>query len=81
MEIAVAEGRLHSIEVTGHLVEAKEVDGIISFLRAKSADLLTIGLQQHNFHVARHWSTVASFEEKAPCSVLAVHAMPRKEKR
>jgi len=81
MEIAVAEGSLHSIDVTGHLVEADEVDGIISLLRAKGADLLVIGLQQHSFHVARLWSTVASLEEKAPCSVLAVHAMPRKEKQ
>jgi nucleotide-binding universal stress UspA family protein len=81
IEIAVAEGRLHSVEVTGHLVEAEEVDGIISFLRAKRADLLVIGLQQHSFHAARLWSTVASLEEKAPCSVLAVHVMPRKEKQ
>jgi nucleotide-binding universal stress UspA family protein len=81
LEIAVAEGRLHSVDVTGHLVEAEEVDGIVSFLRAERADLLVIGLQQHSFYVARLWSTVANLEEKAPCSVLAVHAMPRKEKR
>jgi hypothetical protein len=61
MEIAVAEGRLHSVEVTGHLVEAEEVDGIISLLRKKGADLLVIGLQQHSFHVARLWSTVGQF--------------------
>jgi hypothetical protein len=55
-------------------VEAEEVDGVISFLRANRADLLVIGLRQHSSHVARLWSTVASLEEKAPCSVLAVHS-------
>ena len=73
MESAVAEGRRHSVEVTGHLIEAEEVDGVISFLRASRADLLVIGLRQHSTHVARLWSTVTSLEENAPCSVLAVH--------
>jgi nucleotide-binding universal stress UspA family protein len=81
MEIAVAEGRRHSVEVTGHLVKAEEVDGVISFLRANGADLLVVGLRQHSSHVARLWSTVSSLEQKAPCSVLAVHARPRKEKQ
>jgi nucleotide-binding universal stress UspA family protein len=74
MEAAVAEGRRHSVEVTGHLVESEEVDGVISFLRANRADLLVIGLRQHTSHVARLWSTVSSLEQKAPCSVLAVHS-------
>ena len=74
IESAVAEGRRHSVQVTGHLVEGEEVDGVISFLREKRADLLVIGLRQHSSHVARLWSTVASLEEKAPCSVLAVHS-------
>jgi nucleotide-binding universal stress UspA family protein len=68
MEFAVAEGRRHSVEVTGHLVEAEEVDGVISFLRANRADLLVIGLRQHSPHVARLWSNVSSLEERAPCS-------------
>jgi nucleotide-binding universal stress UspA family protein len=74
MEFAVAEGRRHSVEVTGHLVETEEIDGVISFLRSSKADLLVIGLRQHSSHFARLWSTVASLEQKAPCSVLAVHA-------
>ena len=48
MEFAVAEGHRNSVEVTGHLVEAEEVDGVISFLRANGADLLVIGLRQHS---------------------------------
>ena len=74
IESAVAEGRRHSVEVTGHLVEAEEVDGVISFLREKRADLLIIGLRQHSTHIARLWSTVTSLEESAPCSVLAIHS-------
>jgi nucleotide-binding universal stress UspA family protein len=74
IEHAIAEGRQHSVEVTGHLVEAEEVDGVISFLRASRADLLVIGLRQHSSHFARLWSTVSSLEEKAPCSVLAVRS-------
>jgi len=73
-EFAVAEGRRHSVEVTAHLVETEEVEGVISFLRANRADLLVIGLRQHGSQIARLWSTVASLEQKAPCSVLAVHA-------
>src|SRR6516164_1654344 len=39
IESAVIEGRRHSVEVSGHLVEAQEVDGVLSFLRANRADL------------------------------------------
>jgi len=74
MESAVAEGRRHSIEVTGHLIEAEEVEGVIAFLRATRADLLVVGLRQHSTHISRLWSTVSSLEQQAPCSVLAVHA-------
>jgi nucleotide-binding universal stress UspA family protein len=74
VDSAVAEGRRRSVEVIGHLVEADEVDGVISFIRERRADLLIIGLRQHSAHIARLWSTVSSLEENAPCSVLAVHS-------
>jgi hypothetical protein len=74
MEFAVAEGHRHSVQVTGHLIEAAEVDGVISFLRTNRADLLVVGLRQHSTYVAQLWSTVSSMEQQAPCSVLAVHA-------
>ena len=78
LDTAIAEGRRHSVEVTGHLVEGAEVDGVISFLLANQADLLVIGLRQHSSHIARLWSTVSSLEEKAPCSVLAIHSQPER---
>ncbi len=74
VDSAIAAGRRHSVEVIGHLIEADEVGGVISFIREKRADLLIIGLKQHSTHIARLWSTVSSLEENAPCSVLAVHS-------
>jgi nucleotide-binding universal stress UspA family protein len=74
VQSAIAEGRRQSVEVIGHLLEAPEIDGVISFLRARRADLLVIGLRQHRSHVSRLWSTVASLEQEAPCSVLAIRA-------
>jgi len=74
VDSAVAEGRRHSVEIVGHLIEADEVGGVISFVREKRAELLIIGLKQHSTHIARLWSTVSGLEENAPCSVLAVHS-------
>jgi len=75
MESAVAEGNRHSIKVTGHLLEGNEVERVVSFLRAREADLLMIGLPQHSSHISRLWSTVANLEQNAPCSVLAIRAL------
>ena len=73
MEFAIAEGRRHSVEVSGHLIDGGEVDGILSFLRSSRADLLVIGLRQHSTHLARLWSTLFSVEDNAPCSILAIN--------
>ncbi|UWZ85182.1 universal stress protein [Occallatibacter riparius] len=72
VDSAVALGQRQSVEITGHLIQAEEVDGVISFLRANRTDLLIIGLRHHSSHIAGLWSTVFSLEQKAPCSVLAV---------
>jgi nucleotide-binding universal stress UspA family protein len=78
MESAIAEGRRRGVEVSGHLVETGEVEGVISFLRDRGADLLVIGLRRHSSHVARLWSTVSSLEQEAPCNVLAIRAFSDK---
>jgi len=78
MEFAVAEGRRHGIGVTGHVLEAGEVDGVISFPRAQEADLLVIGLRQHNSDVARLWSTVSRLEQDAPCTFLAIRPLAQR---
>lgn len=56
-----------------HLVEGREVEAIVDFLRQQKADLLVIGLHQHDLHIARLWSTVYELAQDAPCSVLGVH--------
>jgi nucleotide-binding universal stress UspA family protein len=63
----------HGIEVQNHLLEGRPVESIVDFLRQQKADLLVIGLHQHDFYVARLWSTVYELAQDAPCSVLGVH--------
>ena len=49
----------HGLDATG----AKEVN----------ADLLVIGLHQHDFYLSRLWSSVYDLAQDATCSVLGVH--------
>jgi hypothetical protein len=37
------------------------------------ADLLVIGLHQHDFYLSRLWSSVYDLAQDATCSVLGVH--------
>jgi nucleotide-binding universal stress UspA family protein len=55
------------------LLEGHPVEAIVNFLRRQQADLLVIGLHQHDFYIARLWSTVYELAQDAPCSVLGVH--------
>ncbi len=41
-----------------HLVEGRQVEAIVDFLRQQKADLLVIGLHQRDLYIARLWSTV-----------------------
>jgi nucleotide-binding universal stress UspA family protein len=63
----------HGIEVQNHLLEGRPVEAVVEFLRKQKADLLVIGLHQHDFYIARLWSTVYELAQDAPCSVLGVH--------
>lgn len=56
-----------------HLIEGRQVEAIVTFLRRHQADLLVIGLHQRDLHIARLWSTVYELAQDAPCSVLGVH--------
>jgi nucleotide-binding universal stress UspA family protein len=56
-----------------HLVEGRQVEAIVDFIRQQKADLLVIGLHQRDLHIARLWSTVYELAQDAPCSVLGVH--------
>jgi nucleotide-binding universal stress UspA family protein len=63
----------HGVRATGSVVEAREVQAILQFLREQRADLLVIGLHQHDFYLSRLWSSVYDLAQEAPCSVLCVH--------
>ena len=63
----------HGIGFHSHLVEGRQVEAIVDFLRQQKADLLVIGLHQRDLHIARLWSTVYELAQDAPCSVLGVH--------
>jgi len=63
----------HGIELRSHLIEGRQVEAIVDFLRAQQADLLVIGLHQRDLYIARLWSTVYELAQEAPCSVLGVH--------
>jgi nucleotide-binding universal stress UspA family protein len=63
----------HGVRATGSIVEGREVQAILHFLKDAHADLLVIGLHQHDFYLSRLWSSVYDLAQEAPCSVLGVH--------
>ena len=63
----------HGVRAKGSIVEGREVQVVLHFLREESADLLVIGLHQHDFYLSRLWSSVYDLAQEAPCSVLGVH--------
>jgi nucleotide-binding universal stress UspA family protein len=70
---ARAQAETYGIELRSDLVEGRQVEAIVDFLRQQKADLLVIGLHQRDLHIARLWSTVYELAQDAPCSVLGVH--------
>jgi nucleotide-binding universal stress UspA family protein len=65
--------REHGVLAKGSIVEGREVQAILHFLKDERADLLVIGLHQHDFYLSRLWSSVYDLAQEAPCSVLGVH--------
>jgi nucleotide-binding universal stress UspA family protein len=63
----------HGVHATGAIVEGREVLAILGFLKDVNADLLVLGLHQHDFYLSRLWSSVYDLAQDAPCSVLGVH--------
>jgi nucleotide-binding universal stress UspA family protein len=63
----------HGVHAAGAIVEGREVLAILGFLKDVNADLLVIGLHQHDFYLSRLWSSVYDLAQDAPCSVLGVH--------
>ena len=63
----------HGVRATGSIVEGQEVKAILRYLKEESADLIVIGLHQHDFYLSRLWSSVYDLAQDAPCSMLGVH--------
>jgi nucleotide-binding universal stress UspA family protein len=63
----------HGIQATSAIVEGREVQAILRFLKEQQADLLVVGLHQHDFYLSRLWSSVYDLAQDATCSVLGVH--------
>jgi nucleotide-binding universal stress UspA family protein len=63
----------HGVEVVSHVVEGRQIESIVHFLREQKADLLVLGLHLRDLHITRLWSTVYELAQEAPCSVLGVH--------
>jgi nucleotide-binding universal stress UspA family protein len=61
------------IHAQGSIVDGKEVRAILDFLKEQNADLLVVGLHQHDFYLSRLWSSVYDLAQGATCSVLGVH--------
>jgi nucleotide-binding universal stress UspA family protein len=63
----------HGVQATSAIVEGREAQAILRFLKDQNADLLVMGLHQHDFYLARLWSSVYDLAQDATCSVLGVH--------
>ena len=63
----------HGVRSKGSIVEGREVQAILHFLQEERADLLVIGLHQHDFYLSCLWSSVYDLAQEASCSVLGVH--------
>ena len=72
-EKAASLARELGIHAQGSIVVGKEVRGILHFLKEQNADLLVVGLHQHDFYLSRLWSSVYDLAQDATCSVLGVH--------
>jgi nucleotide-binding universal stress UspA family protein len=61
------------VHAQGSIVVGNEVRAILHFLKEQHADLLVVGLHQHDFYLSRLWNSVYDLAQEATCSVLGVH--------
>ena len=62
----------HGVQATSAIVEGREVQAVLRFLKEHKADLLVISLHQHEFYLSRLWSSVYDLAQDATCSMLGV---------
>jgi nucleotide-binding universal stress UspA family protein len=63
----------YGVQTRSSVLEGREVEAVLRYLREERADLLVLGLHQHDFYLSRLWSSVYDLANNAPCSVLGVH--------
>lgn len=73
LEKAEVLARGQGVRAHGSIVVGNEVRAVLHFLKEQSADLLVVGLHQHDFYLSRLWSSVYDLAQEATCSVLGVH--------
>ncbi|WP_058189329.1 universal stress protein [Terracidiphilus gabretensis] len=72
-EKAASLARELGVHAQGSVVAGNEVQAVLHFLKDQRADLLVVGLHQHDFYLSRLWSSVYDLAQNATCSVLGVH--------
>jgi nucleotide-binding universal stress UspA family protein len=72
-EKAASLARELGVNVESSILTGKEVRAVLQFLKEQNADLLVVGLHQHDFYVSRLWNSVYDVAYGATCSVLGVH--------
>jgi nucleotide-binding universal stress UspA family protein len=65
--------REHGVRAKGSILGRREEQAILHLLKDERADLLVIGLHQHDFYLSRLWSSVYDRAQEAPCSMLGGH--------
>lgn len=72
-EKAASLAREVGLHAEGSIVVGNEVHAILHLLKERNADLLVVGLHQHDFYLSRLWSSIYDLAQGATCSVLGVH--------
>jgi len=72
-EKAAELARASGVQIHGAILDSRAVEAVLRYLREEEAELLVLGLHQHDFYLSRLWSSVYDLANEAPCSVLGVH--------
>lgn len=70
---AASLARERGVHTHGSIVGGRDAHAILHFLKEQNADLLVVGLHQHDFYLSRLWNSVYDLAQDATCSVLGVH--------
>lgn len=69
----VEQGRAAGVDVTSYILSGDAVEGIESFVKDHSVDLLILGLHKRTLRISSLWSSVYTLAQDLPCSLLGVH--------